>query len=104
MWCLLRGGVAITLVRARTGGRSSESVDSGRRDDRAVAEVGDAAGKLALVEQLEHQMDAVGERPLAATDEHGHHEQLQLVDQPGRERVCRELGAPDAQVAASPPP
>ena len=44
--------------------------------------------------------DTVGERPLAASDDDREEEQLDLVDQPRRDRLPGELGAADAEVGA----
>ena len=41
----------------------------------------------------------LGQRALAAADDDGHEEELALVDQPGRDRLRRELGTADRDVA-----
>src|SRR4051812_21153074 len=52
-----------------------------------------------LVEQLEVRGDAGGERRVAAADNDGREEQVELVDQAGLDRLGGELWTADAEVA-----
>src|SRR6185437_12928730 len=61
-------------------------------------EVNHAVGKAALVEQFELQPDLVGEGWLSSSDDHGGEEEVELVDQPGLDRLGGEVGTPDADV------
>src|SRR5262245_2273494 len=54
-----------------------------------------------LVEELEVEAGAaVRQTPLAASDEHRHEEQVQLVDERRLDRLGPELRAADGEVAA----
>src|SRR5262245_61170565 len=66
---------------------------------RAVVEVDRAVAEPALVDELEVDAGAVREGALAASDDHGHLEQVVLVDQPGPDRLGGELGPSDGEVA-----
>jgi hypothetical protein len=46
----------------------------------------------ARVQQFEVQADIVREGPLAAPDHDGRHEQVELIDQPRRDRLGGEIG------------
>ena len=66
----------------------------------AVVQVDHAVVEPVLVDQLEIQPYVVRQRRRAAAHDHREEEQVQLVDQPGLERLARELGAADAEIAA----
>ena len=52
-----------------------------------------------LVQQFQRRPDAVGQRRGAATQQDGHHEQVDLVHQAGADRVRGEARAADVEVA-----
>src|SRR5205085_4506688 len=56
-----------------------------------IAQVHHAVAEAPLVEQIQLDVDAVRQRPLAAAHHDGREEQLHLVDEPGRERLAGEL-------------
>ncbi len=64
-----------------------------------VVQVDDAAAEPALVEQLEVEPDAVGQPRRPAADDHRVHELVQLVDQPGAQRLRGERRPADRDVA-----
>jgi len=59
-------------------------------------EVNDAAAETPFIQQLELQVDAVGEPMLAASDHDGHEKQVTLVHQPRPERLGGEIGTAHA--------
>ena len=66
-----------------------------------MVQVDRAVREPALVHQVELESDAVGERPRAPADHDRRDEQVELVDQTGRERRSREPGAAaDTQIAS----
>jgi hypothetical protein len=54
----------------------------------------DAVSEPALVEKLQVDANATRQRGLPSTEDHGPDEEPALVDQPGLERLCREVCAP----------
>ena len=64
----------------------------------------DAAGEAALVQQLEVDADPPGASRVPPPTTTGDDEQVELVDQPGRDRLGGEVGAADAEVARPRPP
>jgi hypothetical protein len=67
---------------------------------RAVAEEYDAVSESALIEELEVGARVGRQRRLAATDDHGPHEQLALVNQAGLESLRREVRTSYGEIAA----
>ena len=66
-----------------------------------MVQVDRAVREPALVHQVELESDAAGERPGATADQDRRDEQVELVDQTGRERRSREPGAAaDTQIAS----
>jgi hypothetical protein len=65
----------------------------------AIVEVRRAVGKAALGEERELEAYAIWEGRLAAADDDGRKQQVDLVDQPGPERMGGEAGAADGDVA-----
>src|SRR5215218_8996798 len=65
----------------------------------AVAQVDDAVVEAALVQQLQADAGALGQRGLAAAHENGREQQLDPVDEAGGQRLRGELGAADHAVA-----
>ena len=65
-----------------------------------MVQVHGAAAEAALVHQLQVEAQAGGQGPRAAADEHGHQDQVQLVHDPGGERLARQLGPADGGVPA----
>ena len=59
-----------------------------------------AAAEAALVHQLQVEAHAGGQGARAAADEHRHQDQVQLVHDPGGERLARQLGPADGGVPA----
>src|SRR3954470_9841803 len=92
-----------STVNRSAAGTSSRTVTPWRSSTRplgarAVVEVNDAVGKPALVEQFELQADIIGEGSLPSPDQHCSEEEVELVDQPGPDRLPGELGTPDTDV------
>ena len=67
---------------------------------RAVAEEYDAVSESALIAELEVGARVGRQRRLAATDDHGPHEQLALVNQAGLESLRREVCTSYGEIAA----
>jgi hypothetical protein len=65
--------------------------------DGAVVEVHHTLAESAFVQQFELQADIVGEERVAASHHDGRDEQVDLVDQPGLDRLGGEVGAGVAQ-------
>ena len=63
-------------------------------------EVDDAVAEPVVVEQLELHAHVVWQRPLAASDDDRREEQVDLVDQPGPDRLRGEHRPADRQVAS----
>src|ERR1700729_2968832 len=63
-----------------------------------VLEVDDSALEAVHAEQLEVGTESGGKRRRATPEHDGYDEQVQLVDQPGRQGLTGELRAPDGQV------
>jgi hypothetical protein len=61
-------------------------------------EVDHAAAETAFVQQFELQVSIVREGLLAPSDHDGRDEQLELVHQPGSDRLGGELGTADGDV------
>jgi hypothetical protein len=64
-----------------------------------VVQVHDAALESAFVQQLELHPEISGKPVGAASDDDGRDELMELVDQPGSERVRGEPGTADREVA-----
>jgi hypothetical protein len=66
----------------------------------AIVEVDHAAAETAFVEQLQLQVDIVGEGPFATSHHDGRDQQLELVDQTGPDRLGGELGTAHGDVTS----
>ena len=55
-----------------------------------IAKVDHSISKTALVQEIQLDAYVAGQDPLAAADHDRHDEQLNLVDEPGPDRVCGE--------------
>src|SRR5437660_8261429 len=66
----------------------------------AVAEVYDAVAESALVEELELGARVGRQRGLAPTEDDGPDEQLALVNQPGLDRLRREVRTAHDEIAS----
>jgi len=55
-----------------------------------------------LLQEVQLDPSGAGEGGLPSTDEHGMHEELALIDQPGVERVRRESRLADGNPFAGP--
>src|SRR5205823_13627486 len=64
----------------------------------AVVEVDHAAAEAPLVQELELQAKTAGQRLRAAADDDRRDEQVELVDEAGRERLGGEPGAAHGEV------
>src|SRR6476646_7067760 len=65
----------------------------------AIAEEDRAAAETALFQQLQLQADALRQSVLAASDQDGREEELELVDKPGPERLGGEGGPAHGEIA-----
>src|ERR687891_1487190 len=65
----------------------------------AVAQEHEAVSEPPLVQQLQVEADAGGQRPRAAADDHRRHEQVTLVDEPRPERMRRQAWTDYREVA-----
>src|SRR5262245_34988713 len=76
-------------------------IPPGRLRPGAVPEEDGAVGEVAIVEQPEAGPHlGLGQPALAGPDDDGHQEELELVDEPRRHGLTRELGAADPDVIA----
>ena len=65
-------------------------------------EVDGSVGEAAVVQQLQLKAEAVGQPARAAADDHRNEHLVELVDQPGAERLGCEFRAADAEVGVGP--
>src|SRR5436309_3393502 len=68
----------------------------------AVVEVNHAVAETALVQQFELQADTAGKGLYAASHHDGRYEQVELVDQPGLDRLGCEVGTAHGDVGSRP--
>jgi hypothetical protein len=61
-------------------------------------EVDETAAEAPLVDQLQSDADAVGQRRGAAADQHRREQQVPVVDESGPDRVGGEIGAGDGEI------
>ena len=82
-----------------TTGSSAEVSGAAGSSPPPVAQVDDPVAEAPLVEQAQFQPDASGQSRLATADDDREQEQVDLVHQPGGERVLGQARPTDAEVA-----
>src|SRR5436190_23607824 len=88
-------------MEVRSGVRRTAYERPSRSAERAVLEVDGAVAKTAFVQQLELDVNVVGESAFAGPHHDGNEEEAVLVDQPSLDRLRRKTGTPDGEVMAA---
>ena len=72
------------------GGNDVDVMSASAIGPRVIPKIDHSSSKTALVQEIQLYAYVAGQDALAAAKHDRHHEQMNLVDQPGPDRVCSE--------------
>ena len=89
MACRLKSGIPLLRLSRMPMHDSAQNLRQQTPSGlRAVAKIDHSIAKTALVQEIQPHAYVAGQDPLAAANHNGHDEQMNLVDEPGPDRVC----------------